>query len=179
MDPSQPVLVFDNGAHSIKTAYTTPLDPYASLHPSAWVVFPSRLNFSLPGLVRSTDNSDLRIVGVEYQLIGMRSWEARPKRGVTLQTSGINVEISVDWRSGYPWIKWVHDSSLHDGQVERDGSACSNQPDSSWFRRCWTKWQNWCKIFVWFDLVLLRVYWTIGKLRNKSGIEFSAGKVEV
>ncbi|GAA5846658.1 hypothetical protein JCM3766R1_005798 [Sporobolomyces carnicolor] len=35
MDPTQPVLVFDNGGHSIKTCYTSPMNPYACLAPSA------------------------------------------------------------------------------------------------------------------------------------------------
>ncbi|GAA5982302.1 hypothetical protein JCM5350_006134 [Sporobolomyces pararoseus] len=35
MDPSQPILVFDNGGHSIKSTWTSPLDAYASLAPNA------------------------------------------------------------------------------------------------------------------------------------------------
>ncbi|GAA5854697.1 hypothetical protein JCM5353_006130 [Sporobolomyces roseus] len=39
MDPSSPVLVFDNGCHSIKTTLTSPLNPYASLDPSTVSTF--------------------------------------------------------------------------------------------------------------------------------------------
>ncbi|GAA5880812.1 hypothetical protein JCM16303_005125 [Sporobolomyces ruberrimus] len=35
MDPSAPILVFDNGGHSIKSTFTSPVDPYASLAPDA------------------------------------------------------------------------------------------------------------------------------------------------
>ncbi|GAA5942621.1 actin family protein [Sporobolomyces koalae] len=39
MDPSVPVLVFDNGAHSIKSTFTSTSDPYASISPDKISVF--------------------------------------------------------------------------------------------------------------------------------------------
>ncbi|GAA5900004.1 actin family protein [Sporobolomyces salmoneus] len=47
MDSNQPVLVFDNGGHSIKACLTSPLDPYANLAPSRQVLHHSSSIFFL------------------------------------------------------------------------------------------------------------------------------------